>query len=59
MPQVVQAYREGGLGFLLRVFNEPGFLESLTGLDKLYAESEAVLDSIDWEEDSDDALGPL
>ncbi|RSH88204.1 Autophagy- protein 7 (Autophagy- E1-like activating enzyme atg7) [Apiotrichum porosum] len=44
----------GGFGFLLRAFNDTGFLEGLTGLDKLYAEAEAVLDNVDWEEDSDD-----
>lgn len=40
------------MSFLLRAFNEPGFLESATGLDKLYEEAEAVLDSVDWEEGS-------
>ena len=50
--KIVDAYRKGGLAFMLRVFNETGFLESTTGLDKLYAEAEAVLDSVDWEEGS-------
>ncbi|KAL1408414.1 Autophagy protein 7 [Vanrija albida] len=53
---VVQAYQEQGFGFLRRAFNETGFLESVTGLDKLYAESEAILDSVDWEEESDEGL---
>jgi ubiquitin-like modifier-activating enzyme ATG7 len=35
---------------LLRAFNETGFLESLTGLDKLYAEGEQALEAVDWEE---------
>ena len=34
---------------LLRAFNEPDFLEKLTGLDKLYAEGQAALDNVDWE----------
>ncbi|WOO77789.1 Ubiquitin-like modifier-activating enzyme ATG7 [Vanrija pseudolonga] len=53
---VVKAYQEQGFSFLRRAFNETGFLESVTGLDKLYAESEAILDSVDWEEDSDEGL---
>lgn len=51
----MEAYRQGGFGFLLKVFNQPGYLESLTGLDKLHAEAEAVLDSLDWEEASDES----
>jgi ubiquitin-like modifier-activating enzyme ATG7 len=40
---------------LLRAFNETGYLEALTGLDKLYDEGNAALESVDWEdEDGDD-----
>lgn len=42
------------MSFLLRAFNETGFLECTTGLDKLYAEAEAALDSVEWEEGSED-----
>jgi ubiquitin-like modifier-activating enzyme ATG7 len=35
---------------LLRAFNEEKYLEQLTGLDKLYEESEAALASADWAE---------
>lgn len=38
---------------LLKAFNEAGFLESLTGLDKLYAESEQALEAVDWEEEGE------
>jgi ubiquitin-like modifier-activating enzyme ATG7 len=38
---------------LLRAFNEEGYLEKLTGLDKLYEEGEAALESVDWDEDED------
>jgi ubiquitin-like modifier-activating enzyme ATG7 len=31
---------------LLRAFNETGFLEALTGLDKLHAEGDAMTTSI-------------
>lgn len=51
--QVIGAYKKDGFAFLLRVFNETGYLESVTGLDKLYADAEAALDSVDWEEGSD------
>jgi ubiquitin-like modifier-activating enzyme ATG7 len=39
---------------LLKAFNETGFLESLTGLDKLHAEGEQALEAVDWEEDADE-----
>ncbi|KLT39874.1 ubiquitin-like conjugating enzyme [Cutaneotrichosporon oleaginosum] len=54
--KVVQAYRDGGVGFLYQVFNEQGHLEKVTGLDKLYEEAEAALNSVDWEEASDSSL---
>lgn len=53
---MVQAYRDGGVGFLYRVFNEQGLLEKVTGLDKLYEEAEAALDSVDWDDASDTSL---
>ncbi len=39
---------------LLRAFNETGYLEALTGLDKLYSEGEAALENVDWEVDDDE-----
>lgn len=51
--KVVQAYRDGGFEFLVQVFNQQGFLEKVTGLDKLYEEAEAALNNVDWEEASD------
>lgn len=39
---------------LLKVFNDTAYLEKLTGLDELHKESEAVLESLDWEEGSDE-----
>lgn len=40
---------------LLRAFNEGGYLEHLTGLDKLHNEAESALEAVDWdEEDQDD-----
>lgn len=39
---------------LLRAFNETGYLETLTGLDKLYSEGEAALENVDWEVEDED-----
>ena len=50
---MVDAYRSDGFSMLLRAFNEPDFLEHLTGLDELHKESEAVMDDLDWEEGSE------
>jgi ubiquitin-like modifier-activating enzyme ATG7 len=50
---VLQAYEKEGFEFMLRVFNEQGYLEALTGLDKLYDEGEAALEAVDWDEDED------
>ncbi|KAH9979848.1 E1-like protein-activating [Lactifluus volemus] len=51
---VLKAYETEGFGMLLRAFNETGFLESLTGLDKLHAEGEQALEAVDWEEEGAD-----
>lgn len=50
--QVIQAYETEGFSMLLRVFNETAYLEQLTGLDKLYEESEAALADVEWDEDN-------
>jgi ubiquitin-like modifier-activating enzyme ATG7 len=38
---------------LRRAFGEKDFLENLTGLDQLKRESEATLESMEWEEGGD------
>jgi len=53
MSQVLKAYEEQGFEMLLKAFNEPGYLESLTGLDKLYDEGDAALESVDWDEEDE------
>jgi ubiquitin-like modifier-activating enzyme ATG7 len=53
--QVLRAYETEGFAVLLKAFNESGFLESLTGLDKLHAEGEQALEAVDWEEEEDGA----
>ena len=51
--QVTRAYETQGFDVLLKAFNELGFLEKLTGLDKLHEEGEAALEAVDWEEEDD------
>ncbi|CAH7671090.1 hypothetical protein BY996DRAFT_4576611 [Phakopsora pachyrhizi] len=53
--RVIMAYeKEGFEGMLIKVFNEEKYLEKLTGLDKLYSESEKLMESLDWDEDEED-----
>ena len=52
--QVVKAYESDGFDMLLKAFNDKKYLETLTGLDKLYNEGEAVLEAVNWDEDEDD-----
>ncbi|KAF8839254.1 E1-like protein-activating [Paxillus ammoniavirescens] len=51
---VLKAYEEQGFPMLLKAFNETGYLEGLTGLDKLYDEGDAALESVDWEDEDGD-----
>ena len=53
---MLKAYEERGFDFLVEAFNDSKYLERLTGLDKLYAEGEAALDNVDWEEDDESEL---
>ncbi|GJJ14722.1 hypothetical protein Clacol_008989 [Clathrus columnatus] len=53
---VLNAYEREGFDMLLQAFNEVGYLERLTGLDKLYNEAEDTLEAVHWDEDDDDDL---
>lgn len=39
---------------LRKVFDDAKYLEQLTGLDKLQAETEAALEAVDLDEEDDD-----
>jgi ubiquitin-like modifier-activating enzyme ATG7 len=52
--QVVKAYESEGFDMLLRAFNDQKYLETLTGLDKLYDEGEAALEAVNWDEEGED-----
>jgi len=47
---ILNAYEKDGFEMLLKAFNETGYLESLTGLDKLYDEGEAAFEAMGWDE---------
>jgi ubiquitin-like modifier-activating enzyme ATG7 len=51
---VVKAYESEGFNMLLQAFNDHKYLETLTGLDKLYDEGEAALEAVDWDEEGED-----
>lgn len=51
---VVKAYEKDGFEMLVKAFEDAKFLEQITGLDKLYAESEALMDSVDWDEEEEE-----
>ncbi|KAF9240392.1 hypothetical protein BU15DRAFT_73985 [Melanogaster broomeanus] len=53
---VLKAYEEQGFPMLLRAFNETGYLEALTGLDKLYDEGDVALESVEWEDEDEDDM---
>jgi len=36
---------------MFQAFNEMGYLEQLTGLDKLHDEREAAFEAVDWDDD--------
>lgn len=42
---------------LLEAFNDTKYLEKLTGLDKLFDEGEAALESVDWDDDDGEEAG--
>lgn len=53
--QVLKAYETQGFSMLLEAFNDTKYLEKLTGLDKLFDEGEAALESVDWDDEGEEA----
>ncbi|PPQ69108.1 hypothetical protein CVT25_004605 [Psilocybe cyanescens] len=51
---VLKAYETRGFSMLLEAFNDAKYLETLTGLDKLYNEGDELLESVDWHGDEDE-----
>ncbi|CAI6002106.1 unnamed protein product [Closterium sp. NIES-64] len=54
-PMVVSAYRERRYAFLMDAFNDPTYLERITGLDKLHAATVEI--EVDWDDSEDDNTG--
>ncbi|CAI5975376.1 unnamed protein product [Closterium sp. NIES-65] len=54
-PTVVSAYRERRYAFLMDAFNDPTYLERITGLDKLHAATVEI--EVDWDDSEDDNTG--
>jgi len=51
---VLKAYEKEGFEMLVKAFNDVKYLESLSGLDKLFDEGEAALEKVDWDEEGED-----
>ena len=54
---MITAYETQGYEMLEKAFNETGYLEKLTGLDKMYEEATAAMEDADFDEaegDGDD-----
>jgi len=54
LVQVITAYETQGYEMLEKAFNETGYLEKLTGLDKMYEEATAAMEDVDFEEAEED-----
>ncbi|KAG1716197.1 hypothetical protein ID866_937 [Astraeus odoratus] len=50
---VLKTYEKEGIAMILRACNEMGYLEALTGLDKLHSAGDAALESVDWDEEDE------
>lgn len=50
-PSVISSYRTDGIAFLFRVFNEPQYLEKLTGLD-VFQSTDIALSNFEYDTDS-------
>jgi ubiquitin-like modifier-activating enzyme ATG7 len=54
LVKVIDTYNTQGFDMLLKAFNDRKYLETLTGLDKLHDESEALLGSLDWDQEEEE-----
>ncbi|KAM0747191.1 E1-like protein-activating [Meredithblackwellia eburnea MCA 4105] len=53
-PKIVNAYQSEGFEMLRQAFDDAKYLEKVSGLDKMYAESEEIMESVDWDEEDDE-----
>lgn len=54
---MINEYEREGFDMLLQAFNDPDYLERLTGLDKLKAETEAMIEGVEWAGEAGTASG--
>ena len=40
---------------LVQAFEDAKYLEEISGLSRMYAESEEMMESVDWDEEDEDA----
>lgn len=52
--QVLEAYRNEPFEFIKKVLRDPAYLEQVSGIAQMKADSEALLDEIDWVGQDDD-----
>ncbi|KAJ7485289.1 hypothetical protein FB451DRAFT_1229057 [Mycena latifolia] len=50
---VVKAYETQGFDMVLQALNDDKYLQTLTGLDQLYAEGQKAMDDVDWDVEDD------
>ena len=48
----MEAYEKGGYEFLLNAINDDKFLETVTGLTEMFAETQDV--DVEWDEEGDE-----
>lgn len=53
--QVIQMYEKDGFQFLKNAFDDPQYLEEVTGLAQMKRESEKMLTNNDWVDDDSDS----
>jgi ubiquitin-like modifier-activating enzyme ATG7 len=53
--KVINRYEEEGFEFLKKAFNDPQYLEEVTGLAQMKRESEELLNNANWMDDDSDA----
>ncbi|KAF5389397.1 hypothetical protein D9757_004401 [Collybiopsis confluens] len=52
--KVLTAYESQGFDMMMKAFNDPKYLERLTGLDKLYEDGERALQDVEWVEQGEE-----
>lgn len=53
--KVINRYEEEGFEFLKKAFNDPQYLEEVTGLAQMKRESEELLNNANWMDDDSEA----